>query len=232
MPSYVVLLRAVNIGKRQVKMASLREWLAEEGFTDVETYIQTGNVKVASRMRSAAKVEASSRRSWPSAAASRSSASSSHPELTRCSPTPRARPAVRRRCRPAALRRVLQGPSLAEHVEAMAAYDPPDERIWAVGRAAHVWIRAASRTRRCSAPSTRRSRRDEPRPQGGPSARRAVGCVTPPLGRRVRSAGDGDVAPGPASAPGPGPACCRRSARDRLTAGRRAEVAPRCRHPG
>ena len=31
MPAYVVLLRAVNIGKRQVKMAALREWLGEAG---------------------------------------------------------------------------------------------------------------------------------------------------------------------------------------------------------
>ena len=57
MPSYVVFLRAVNVGKRQVKMASLREWLEEDGFTDVETYIQTGNVKVSTSMRSPAKVE-------------------------------------------------------------------------------------------------------------------------------------------------------------------------------
>ena len=57
MPTYIALLRAVNIGKRQVKMAALREWLEDEGFTDVETYIQTGNVKVTTRMRSADRVE-------------------------------------------------------------------------------------------------------------------------------------------------------------------------------
>jgi len=57
MPSYVVFLRAVNVGKRQVKMAALREWLEADGFTDVETYIQTGNVRVTTPMRSAAKVE-------------------------------------------------------------------------------------------------------------------------------------------------------------------------------
>ena len=43
---HVALLRAVNVGKRQVRMAQLREWLEEAGFTGVETYIQTGNVLV------------------------------------------------------------------------------------------------------------------------------------------------------------------------------------------
>ena len=58
MPSYVAFLRAVNVGKRQVKMAALRDWLTEDGFTDVETYIQTGNVRVRTSARSTAKVGA------------------------------------------------------------------------------------------------------------------------------------------------------------------------------
>lgn len=58
MPTYIAFLRAVNVGKRQVKMASLREWLEEAGFTDVETYIQTGNVRLTTPSRSAATVEA------------------------------------------------------------------------------------------------------------------------------------------------------------------------------
>src|SRR3954465_11599249 len=56
-PSYIAFLRAVNIGKRQVRMEQLRTWLEDDGFTDVETYIQTGNVRVSTRMRSKAKVE-------------------------------------------------------------------------------------------------------------------------------------------------------------------------------
>lgn len=42
--TYIAFLRAVNVGKRQVKMARLRELFAELGYTNVRTYIQTGNV--------------------------------------------------------------------------------------------------------------------------------------------------------------------------------------------
>lgn len=56
MPRHIAFLRAVNVGKRQVRMAELRQWLTEEGFTDVDTYIQTGNVRVGTPARSPAKV--------------------------------------------------------------------------------------------------------------------------------------------------------------------------------
>ena len=62
MPSYVAFLRAVNVGKRQVRMASLRTLLEAEGYEEVETHIQSGNLKVRSGVRSAAKVEADLRR--------------------------------------------------------------------------------------------------------------------------------------------------------------------------
>src|SRR5262245_33193432 len=39
-----VLLRGVNLGKRQVKMADLRAAVESVGHTDVETYLQSGNV--------------------------------------------------------------------------------------------------------------------------------------------------------------------------------------------
>ncbi len=58
MPTYIGFLRAVNVGKRQVKMAALRALLEAEGYEDVETHIQSGNLKVRSTTRSAAKVEA------------------------------------------------------------------------------------------------------------------------------------------------------------------------------
>jgi uncharacterized protein (DUF1697 family) len=58
MPGYVVFLRAVNVGKRQLKMAEARNVLSDNGFGDVETYIQTGNVFVTTTLRSVAKVEA------------------------------------------------------------------------------------------------------------------------------------------------------------------------------
>ncbi len=56
MPRYVAFLRAVNVGGRFVKMDQLREVLSENGFSDVATYIQSGNVLVSSPTRSPAKV--------------------------------------------------------------------------------------------------------------------------------------------------------------------------------
>jgi uncharacterized protein (DUF1697 family) len=58
MPTHIGFLRAVNIGKRQYKTADLRAALEGAGHTDVETYIQTGNIKLVSPLRSSAKVEA------------------------------------------------------------------------------------------------------------------------------------------------------------------------------
>jgi uncharacterized protein (DUF1697 family) len=57
MPTYIALLRAVNVGGRVYKMADLREHLAASGLDAVETYIQTGNVRFMTSMRSPAKVE-------------------------------------------------------------------------------------------------------------------------------------------------------------------------------
>lgn len=56
MPVHVAFLRAVNVGKRQLRMAELRDWLVEDGFTEVETYIQTGNVRVRCSQRSSTRV--------------------------------------------------------------------------------------------------------------------------------------------------------------------------------
>lgn len=58
MPLHVAFLRGVNVGRRQVRMAELRTVLADAGFDDVETYIQTGNVLVRSSARSSATVAA------------------------------------------------------------------------------------------------------------------------------------------------------------------------------
>jgi uncharacterized protein (DUF1697 family) len=57
-PTYIGFLRAVNVGKRQVRMAALRTLLEAQGYDDVETHIQSGNIKVRSTARSIAKVEA------------------------------------------------------------------------------------------------------------------------------------------------------------------------------
>jgi uncharacterized protein (DUF1697 family) len=44
MPRYVAFLRAINVGRRRVKMADLRERFVELGFTNVDTFIASGNV--------------------------------------------------------------------------------------------------------------------------------------------------------------------------------------------
>jgi uncharacterized protein (DUF1697 family) len=56
-PTYIGFLRAANVGKRQVRMQTLRELLTSHGYEDVETHIQSGNLKVRTGVRSAAKVE-------------------------------------------------------------------------------------------------------------------------------------------------------------------------------
>lgn len=58
MPGYIVLLRAVNVGKRQLKMADARAVLSDHGFGDVESHIQTGNFFVSSPLRSVPGLEA------------------------------------------------------------------------------------------------------------------------------------------------------------------------------
>lgn len=58
MPIHLGFLRAINIGKRPFPMAQLRAAAAEAGFDPVETHIQTGNLRVGSRLRSQAKVAA------------------------------------------------------------------------------------------------------------------------------------------------------------------------------
>lgn len=41
---YIAFLRAINVGKRQVKMDRLRALFQQAGFGDVETFIASGNV--------------------------------------------------------------------------------------------------------------------------------------------------------------------------------------------
>lgn len=51
MNSYVILLRGVNVGgKNKIVMAELRRVLEQEGFQQVSTYIQSGNVLLQSEL--------------------------------------------------------------------------------------------------------------------------------------------------------------------------------------
>jgi uncharacterized protein (DUF1697 family) len=55
---YVVLLRAVNVGgNNKVPMARLREIAAALGYTDVATYVQSGNLVLSASTRKSADVE-------------------------------------------------------------------------------------------------------------------------------------------------------------------------------
>lgn len=58
MPTYIAFLRAINIGKRQFLKAAIVKACHDAGCTDVETYINTGNVRVTTPLRSRSKVEA------------------------------------------------------------------------------------------------------------------------------------------------------------------------------
>jgi uncharacterized protein (DUF1697 family) len=55
---YVVLLRAVNVGgNNKVPMARLRELAEQLGYTDVATYVQSGNLVVSAETKKPADVE-------------------------------------------------------------------------------------------------------------------------------------------------------------------------------
>ena len=59
MPSYVAFLRAINLGRnRRFPMADVQRCLTAAGFTEVETFLATGNVRVVTSLRSRSKVEA------------------------------------------------------------------------------------------------------------------------------------------------------------------------------
>jgi uncharacterized protein (DUF1697 family) len=61
MKTYVILLRGINVGgKNKIPMAELKLFLEEQGFKDVVTYIQSGNVVLRSDLpakRLSAKIE-------------------------------------------------------------------------------------------------------------------------------------------------------------------------------
>ena len=57
MATYVGFLRAINVGGRFLKMADLRADLSRRGLGNVESHIQSGNLRFTSSLRSATKVE-------------------------------------------------------------------------------------------------------------------------------------------------------------------------------
>lgn len=58
MATYIAFLRAINLGaNRKFPKAAIKAAVEAAGFTDVETYLNTGNVRFDSSLRSRAKLE-------------------------------------------------------------------------------------------------------------------------------------------------------------------------------
>jgi uncharacterized protein (DUF1697 family) len=57
MARQVALLRGINVGGRQVAMARLREVFGELGYSDVKTYVNSGNVVFSGRKAGHRKIE-------------------------------------------------------------------------------------------------------------------------------------------------------------------------------
>ena len=57
MPTHIAFRRAINVGGRFAKMSTLRAGLVNRGLGEVESYIQSGNLRFFSNLRSAAEVE-------------------------------------------------------------------------------------------------------------------------------------------------------------------------------
>ena len=57
MPTFVALLRGINVsGKNLIKMAELKESFERAEFTDVQTYVQSGNIIFKSKASSTEKL--------------------------------------------------------------------------------------------------------------------------------------------------------------------------------
>ncbi|MGL5826598.1 MAG: DUF1697 domain-containing protein [Nocardioides sp.] len=65
MPTYVAFLRAINLGPtRQFPKAAIKSATEAAGGVDVETYLNTGNVRLTTPLRSRAKIEAALERAY------------------------------------------------------------------------------------------------------------------------------------------------------------------------
>lgn len=142
MPSYVALLRAINLGRnRKFPMADLRRCLEGAGFRDVETYIQTGNVRLSTSMRSVDRVattleevfEADRGFAVPTVVLAPSELAQVHRDAQ----------ALQLPVQGDVRRYVtfLKHPAPADVAEEIAAFEAEGEAARALGRAVHVWVR-------------------------------------------------------------------------------------------
>ncbi len=145
MPSYIALLRAVNVGGRVFKMADLRSCLEDAGLQDVETYIQTGNVRFTTSMRSRPKVERYVEDALaggcgfdvPAILFSPDELTRVHDEAMRL-PSP-FKSSEGRHGRYVTFFKEADVP-VAEAAEEIAAWAHPGESAAVVGRAVHIWL--------------------------------------------------------------------------------------------
>ena len=140
MPTYIALLRAINVGGRIFKMADLRAALEASGLEDVETYIQTGNVRFKTPMRSKEKVERYVEDTLAGGCGFEVPAIVLTPkELKRVYDDAAGLPSPL----PGDLRRYvtfLKTDPPAEGVEEIDAWNVEGERATVVGRAVHMWL--------------------------------------------------------------------------------------------
>jgi uncharacterized protein (DUF1697 family) len=57
MPHYIAFLRGINLGKRRVVMSRLKSLFVELGYSEVSTFIASGNVLFTAREKNTAKLE-------------------------------------------------------------------------------------------------------------------------------------------------------------------------------
>ncbi len=150
MGEYVAFLRAINLGKnRKFPMAELRALLEREGFDAVETYIQTGNIRFTTTLRSHAKAESQVERvlaercgfDVPTIAVTPA-------ELTRVYDAADAvPPAVPEARRYVTFLKTTPPPELADELD---NWDADGERAKVVGRAVHWTVPGPSQAARLS----------------------------------------------------------------------------------
>lgn len=147
MPTYVAFLRAINLGaKRKVPMAELRACLEDAGYDDVDTHIQTGNVRIRTSTRSVAKVTdelevlLGKRFGFeiPAIVFTQAQLRAVQDDALAYAPA-----GVRGEMRYVSLFKSGEAPT-GEDAAAIEAWDAPGEAGTVKGRAVHIWIDGSS----------------------------------------------------------------------------------------
>src|SRR5271166_6535048 len=134
----VVLLRGVNVGAHnRIPMPSLRELLAEAGFADVRTYVQSGNIVLSSDASPAALAQRCKRLITEGFGLDIDVLARTRDELAAVvGRNPLAPVAVDPRRYQVSFCSAEPAPELVQRLDALAA---PSERFVAVGRELYAW---------------------------------------------------------------------------------------------